>query len=112
MIKCDINKVIISGRAAATPMLVRTAKGSSLMFIRLVSEGVKHNEISEVTVWGELAEKIAPDLKGGDRIMVEGSLHHRADKNEEGVRTTITANRIFALEKQAEFEEEEGLEIF
>lgn len=93
MTRSDFNKVILTGRPSSKPEIKLTTTGTSVMNFTLISEGVKHRENIDVTVWGELAEKVHHSLRPESRIMVEGSLHR---KNEAGT-VEITANRIFAM---------------
>ncbi len=97
MTRSDFNKVILTGRPTAKPELKLTTAGTSVMNFTLRSEGVKHREHIDVTVWGELAEKVHQDLCPEGRIMVEGSLHRKNEGQNPSGTVEITANRIFSL---------------
>ncbi|MBR6513507.1 MAG: single-stranded DNA-binding protein [Clostridia bacterium] len=92
----DFNKVIITGRAKDKPELKLTVGGTAVLNFTLVSEGVKNKEYVDVTVWGELAEKVYKGLGPESRIMVEGMLHRTAGESSYG-KLEITANRIFDI---------------
>lgn len=95
MINRDFNKVIITGHPKEKPELKLTTTGVSVLNFTLVSEGVKAKEYVDVTVWGELAERIHKGILPESRIMVEGALHRTGDRTRNGVE--ITANRIFNI---------------
>ena len=98
MTNIDFNKVIITGRAKSKPELRLTTTGISVVNFTLISEGVKGREYIDVTVWGELAEKIYKDIEAGRRLMVEGRLHRTAAEEGSVGRVEITANRVFDME--------------
>ena len=93
----DFNKVIITGKAKENPELKLTTTGIAVTNFILVSEGVKSNEYIDVTVWGELAEKVYKEIDPDRRIMVEGRLHRTASEEGSYGRLAITANRIFGI---------------
>ena len=97
MINCDFNKVIITGYPKQKPELKLTTTGTAVMNFTLESEGVKRTECIDVTVWGELAEKVYKDIDPNLRIMVEGSLHRRTKTDGEPGGMEINANRVFSL---------------
>ena len=97
MINRDLNKVIITGTPVEKPELKLTTTGVAVINFALVSEGVKSKEYVDITVWGELAEKVYKDIEPNRRIMVEGTLH-RCPAGEAGKsRLEISANRIFDI---------------
>ncbi|MBQ4561446.1 MAG: single-stranded DNA-binding protein [Clostridia bacterium] len=95
MIDRDFNKVIITGYPKQKPELKLTTTGTEVINFILVNEGVKSREYIDVTVWGELAEKVYKDIIPQRRIMVEGTLHHIGDAARG--RVEIRANRVFSI---------------
>lgn len=102
MIRCDINKVIISGYTVSETNLCYTTGGTAVMNFSLESRGLKYTERVEITVWGELAERVTPGLKKGMHIMVEGSIHRRLNREGEPGAVEINASRIFSMEDNRE----------
>ncbi len=98
MTNIDFNKVIITGKAKTKPELKLTTTGIAVVNFTLVSEGIKAREYIDVTIWGELAEKVYKDIEPGRRIMVEGRLHRTAAEEGSVGRVEITANRVFDME--------------
>ncbi len=97
MINTDFNKVIITGTAKEKPELKLTTTGMAVLNFTLVSCSVKAREYVDVTVWGELAEKVYKDIEPGVRMMVEGRLHRTASEEGSYGKLEITANRIFGM---------------
>lgn len=97
MISRDFNKVIITGTPKQIPELRYTVTGMTVINFTLVSEGVKSKEYVDVTVWGELAEKVYKGISPGRRIMVEGTLHRTLSGDDSVGRLEITANRVFNI---------------
>lgn len=97
MTNIDFNKVIITGTAKEKPELKLTTTGTAVLNFTLVSEGVKIKEYVDVTVWGELAEKVYKDIEAGTRMMVEGRLHRISADDGSFGKLEITANRIFGM---------------
>ncbi len=97
MINTDFNKVIITGTAKEKPELKLTTTGIAVTNFTLISCGVKTREYVDVTVWGELAEKVYKDIEPGVRMMVEGRLHRTSAENGSYGKLEITANRIFGI---------------
>ena len=97
MTKTDFNKVIITGYPTAKPELRLTTQGTSVMNFTLRSEGVKRSEYVDVTVWGELAERVYHNMDPENRIMVEGALHRKNESEDSRKTVEISANRIFSL---------------
>lgn len=100
MMKCDINKVIISGCVVSEPRMNFTAMGTAVMNFTLESAGSRYKEFTEIVVWGELAEKLSTSIKTNDRVMVEGALHRRAKKNGEWGILEVNASRIYSMEDE------------
>ena len=93
----DFNKVIITGRPKSSPEVKTTLSGITVINFTLISEGSKSREYVDVTVWGELAEKVYKDITPTRRIMVEGTLHRTAAGDEKYGKLEITANRVFDM---------------
>ncbi len=103
MLHCDFNKVIITGVPVDVPVLNKTAKGVSVFNMTIRSEGPNKSTYFDVTVWGELAEKVIGEISTSSRILVEGAMNNCVSKNDGSSTTSggieITANRIFSLEE-------------
>lgn len=78
-----VNRVFLMGNLGSDPELKVTAGGLAILKLRLATsksykdkEGVKQNntEWHSCTMFDKRAEALAPHLKKGDRIFVEGEL--------------------------------------
>lgn len=98
MIKTDFNKIILSGVPTGVPEMKTTAQGVSVINFTLMTQGAKHSEGFDITVWGELAEKIHGSLNPGNRLLVEGTLHRKRKNGEENGQMEVNACRIFPME--------------
>lgn len=99
-----INKVILFGNLGADAEILSTAKGA-VCKMRLATterwkdkDGQKHEktEWHRVTLFGSRAEKLAPSLKKGQRVLIEGSLQ-TSSYEKEGQKhwsTDIIANQV------------------
>ncbi len=97
MTNIDFNKVIITGTAKEKPELKLTTTGMAVTNFTLISCGTKMREYVDVTVWGELAEKVYRDIAPGVHMMVEGRLHRASSDDGSYGKLEITANRIFGI---------------
>ncbi len=97
MINRDFNKAIISGYLLAKPELKLTLNGIPVMNFVLKSEGIKQPELIDITVFGELAEKVYRDIDTNVRLMVEGTIHRRMKSDSDPGEVEITASRVFSL---------------
>ncbi len=82
----DLNKVQLTGRLGADPILRYTAQGSAMITFRVASNrawrssaGVSHEDTEwfRVVAWDQLAERCGNQLARGDHIYVEGRLQTR-----------------------------------
>jgi len=102
----DINKTMISGRLVRDPELRYTPSGTAVMDISIASNRAwksKSGETSEettfvdVTIWATQAESLAPYLKTGQWIMVEGRLNLDTWETTEGqkrYKLSLVADRV------------------
>ena len=93
-----INRVILTGFLQQDPELRSTPSGVAVSSFRVRSStlvrdrrGAPRETISYVTVvvWAELAQRICREVKNGQGIYVEGSLHSRSFQTSGGERKTV-----------------------
>jgi single-strand DNA-binding protein len=82
----DLNKVQITGRLGADPLLRYTAHGSALLTFRVATNrtwrsasGVAHEETEwfRIIAWDQLAEQCQPILIRGAHVYIEGRIQTR-----------------------------------
>ena len=75
----DVNKVMISGRLTADPMLRKTPaqKNVSTFFVAVNEQALNGERITQffhITAWGKKAEYICKYGEKGMRVFIEGTL--------------------------------------
>lgn len=98
MINTDFNKIIVSGIPVQRPEIKSTSQGVSVLNFTLMSQGARHREDFDITVWGELAEKTHGIIDGSRKLLVEGTLHRKRKNGENSGQMEVNACRIFAME--------------
>lgn len=90
----DLNKVQITGRLGADPLLRYTAHGSALLTFRVATNriwrsasGAAHEETEwfRVVAWDQLAEQCQPILGRGAHVYIEGRIQTRQWTDAAGV---------------------------
>ena len=99
-----INRIVIIGRLVHTPELKITQAGTSYVRVTIANEAVykdkKHTNFIDVLAWGGLAENLSKYCEKGRKILVDGRLEIKKNKQGEMkyVNTTIIAENIDFLE--------------
>lgn len=99
-----INRIVIIGRLVHTPELTITQAGTSYTRVTIANEAVykdkKHTNFIDVLAWSGLAENLSKYCEKGRKILVDGRLEIK--KNKQGqttyLNTTIIAENIDFLE--------------
>ena len=99
-----INRIVIMGRLVHTPELKITQAGTSYARATIANEAVykdkKHTNFIDVLAWSGLAENLSKYCDKGRKILVDGRLEVKKNKQGETtyVNTTIIAENIDFLE--------------
>lgn len=105
----DLNKVQLTGRLGADPILRYTAQGSAMITFRVASNrawrssaGVSHEDTEwfRVVAWDQLAERCGGQLGRGDHIYVEGRLQTRqwvAADGQQRYAAEVVASEVIVL---------------
>ena len=99
-----INRVVVIGRLVHTPELKITQAGTSYARVTIANEAVykdkKHTNFIDVLAWSGLAENLSKYCEKGRKILVDGRLEIKKNKQGETtyVNTTIIAENIDFLE--------------
>jgi single-strand DNA-binding protein len=105
----DLNKVQITGRLGADPLLRYTAHGSALLTFRVATNrtwrsasGAAHEETEwfRVIAWDQLAEQCQQILGRGAHVYIEGRIQTRQWTDAEGIphiAPEIVASEIIVL---------------
>lgn len=99
-----INRIVVIGRLVHTPELKITQAGTSYARVTIANEAVykdkKHTNFIDVLVWSGLAENLSKYCDKGRKILVDGRLEVKKNKQGETtyVNTTIIAENIDFLE--------------
>ena len=99
-----INRIVIIGRLVHTPELKITQAGTSYARVTIANEEVykdkKHTNFIDVLAWSGLAENLSKYCEKGRKILVDGRLEIKKNKQGETtyVNTTIIAENIDFLE--------------
>ena len=105
----DLNKVQLTGRIGADPILRYTAHGSPIITFRVASNrvwrtssGATHEETEwfRVVAWDQLAEQCGGQLARGDHIYVEGRLQTRQWAEGDGqqrIASEVVASEVIVL---------------
>ena len=99
-----INRIVIIGRLVSTPELKITSAGTFYTRATIANEAVykdkKHTNFIEILAWGGLAENLSKYCEKGRKILVDGRLEIKKNKQGETtyVNTTIIAENIDFLE--------------
>ena len=99
-----INRIVIIGRLVHTPELKITQAGTSYARVTIANEAVykdkKHTNFIDVLAWSGLAENLSKYCEKGRKILVDGRLEIKKNKQGETtyVNTTIIAENIDFLE--------------
>lgn len=99
-----INRVVIIGRLVHTPELKITQAGTSYVRVTIANEAVykdkKHTNFIDVLAWSGLAENLSKYCEKGRKILVDGKLEIKKNKQGETtyINTTLIAENIDFLE--------------
>ena len=99
-----INRVVVIGRLVSDPELKITQAGISYVRVTIANEQVykdkKHTNFIDVLAWSGLAENLSKYCDKGRKILVDGRLEVKKNKQGETtyVNTTIIAENIDFLE--------------
>ena len=99
-----INRVVVIGRLVSNPVLKITQAGVSYVRITIANEQAykdkKHTNFIDVLAWSGLAENLSKYCDKGRKILVDGRLEVKKNKQGETtyVNTTIIAENIDFLE--------------
>ena len=99
-----INRVVVIGRLVSNPELKITQAGVSYVRITIANEQTykdkKHTNFIDVLAWSGLAENLSKYCDKGRKILVDGRLEIKKNKQGETtyVNTTIIAENIDFLE--------------
>jgi single-strand DNA-binding protein len=112
-------KVMIIGNLGSDPEMRYTPNGKAVtQFNVAVNQSTKNQQTGEwveetdwfrVTIWGDRAERMAENLRKGNKVFVEGRFRTRQFEGRDGQTRTaleITADSIVNLERRAR--EEDG----
>lgn len=114
------NRVVIIGRLVSSPELRIAAAGTSYARATIANEQIykdnKHTNFIDILVWGRLAENLSKYCEKGRKILVDGRLEIKKNKQGETtyLNTTIIAENIDFLEAPKsgqKFEEIEDAEV-
>ncbi|WP_437567931.1 single-stranded DNA-binding protein [Sorangium sp. So ce542] len=107
-----INRVILAGNLGADPDLRYTQTGQPVLNMRMATtepyfdkEGEKKERTDwhAVTLWNKRAEALAPILRKGSQILVEGRLQTSTYDDREGIKrykTEVVATNLVILDKK------------
>ena len=99
-----INRIVIIGRLVSNPELKITSAGTSYARATIANEAVykdkKDTIFVDILAWGGLAESLSKYCEKGRKILVDGRLEIKKNKQGETtyVNTTIIAENIDFLE--------------
>ena len=99
-----INRVVVIGRLVSNPELKITQAGVSYVRVTIANEQAykdkKHTNFIDVLAWSGLAENLSKYCDKGRKILVDGRLEVKKNKQGETtyVNTTIIAENIDFLE--------------
>ena len=99
-----INRVVVVGRLVSNPELKITQAGTSYVRATIANEQIykdnKHTNFIDVLAWSGLAENLSKYCEKGRKILVDGRLEIKKNKQGETtyVNTTIIAENIDFLE--------------
>ena len=97
----SLNEVTLIGRIGADAEIKSTKNGTTMATMSVAtsnvykdSEGNRQEKTDwhKVTIWGSMADKLAPYLNKSTLVLVKGSMHTRVF-NVEGVKKSITEVR-------------------
>ena len=112
-----INRVTILGRLVDTPDIRTTTAGTFYARATIANEQIykekKHTNFVEVLAWGGLAQNFANYCQKGRKILVDGRLEIKKNKQGETtyVNTTIIAENIDFLENPKHNENPDYVEV-
>ncbi len=89
-------RYVDKGVAVATLTLCTTELGTPLPDGTTTSD---HNEWHRVVLWRALAELVESQVHEGDRLFIEGKLHHRSYVDRGGITRYVTEVWADAMEK-------------
>jgi single-strand DNA-binding protein len=111
-------KVMIIGNLGSDPEMRYTPNGRAVtQFNVAVNQSTKNQQTGEwveetdwfrVTIWGDRAERMAENLRKGNKVFVEGRFRTRQFEGRDGQTRTaleITADSIVNLERRARDED-------
>ena len=91
-----VNRVVIIGRLVSNPELKITVAGTSYVRTTIANEQIykdkKHTNFIDVLAWSGLAENLSKYCEKGRKILVDGRLEIK--KNKQGETTYINATII------------------
>ncbi len=102
----SLNRVQLIGNVGSAPEIRTTSTGGRFATLRLATnrswtdpQGQKHEETEwhSLVFWGKLADVVENYVARGDRLYVEGSLHHFEGKHDDGTPSYRTEIRVREL---------------
>ena len=112
-----INRVVVIGRLVSNPELKITQAGVSYVRVTIANEQAykdkKHTNFIDVLAWSGLAENLSKYCEKGRKILVDGRLEIKKNKQGETtyVNTTIIAENIDFLENPKHNENPDYMEV-
>jgi len=115
-----LNRVTLIGNLGKPPELKYTQSGQAVMNMRLATTGrfkgrdeqwQERTEWHNVVLWGKRAEGLAPHLKQGSKVYIEGSLRTRSWEGDDGKKryaTDVNARDILLLDSRQSQEQQQG----
>ncbi len=99
MAKSTLNKVILIGNLTSDPIFKDLASGGKLCYFTVATDrehvtasGEKRQttEFTRVSTWNKLAEICQQLLNQGDKVYIEGRLHSKVVRDDDGNDRTLT----------------------
>jgi single-strand DNA-binding protein len=100
-----LNQVMLLGRLTMDPNVRFTPSGKGVTEFRLATNERAQPEFHDVVTYGRLAEVVGEFMRKGSLVLVQGHLHGRSWKAQDGTprrRVEITAERVQFLDRVAQ----------
>ncbi|MCU0506090.1 MAG: single-stranded DNA-binding protein [Chloroflexi bacterium] len=114
----SFSKVMIIGNLGRDPEMRYTPSGRAVTeFSVAVNQSTKNQQTGEwveatdwfrVTVWGDRGERVAEQLRKGNRVFVEGRFRTREFEGRDGqkrISLDVTADSVVSLERAADVDD-------
>ena len=96
-----VNKVVLSGRLTAEPVLRKTGTGNSMVtFCIAVRSTAERTNFLNCVVYEKLADLLYKNVTKGDKITILGTLSQRVYEGKDGMKRDI----VEILVQEAEFQ--------